>query len=160
MRPSSTANPFAGQAMIQDPARFAGRRVELDQVLNLLRGMQGVSLVGVPRIGKSSLLHHIFLTGHAQLGEETTIAYTDFRGVTDERSFYECLCKAVGGTGETLSALEDAVREMHEIGLGSVVALRREGCATHPPYAALVVVGPDAIAMVGAVSEVLLRGKA
>lgn len=56
--------------------------------------------------------------------------------------------------------LEDAVREMHEIGLGSVVALRREGCATHPPYATLVVVGPDAIAMVGAVSEVLLRGKA
>lgn len=91
MKPETSANPFAAQAMIQDPARFVGRRAELDQVLNLLKGMQGVSLVGAQRIGKSSLLYHIFLTGHAQLGEETTIAYTDFRGVTDERSFYECL---------------------------------------------------------------------
>lgn len=115
MKPETSANPFAAQAMIQDPARFVGRRAELDQVLNLLKGMQGVSLVGARRIGKSSLLHHIFLTGHAQLGEETTIAYTDFRGVTDERSFYECLCKAVDRNGDKLGDLEDAVRDRRVI---------------------------------------------
>ncbi len=111
MSRQSSANPFAEQAMIQDAARFVGRRAEVAQVLNLLRGMQGVSLVGARRIGKSSLLYHIFQTGQAQLGEGTEVAWTDFRGVTDERSFYECLCKAVGRTGDKLGDLEDAVRD-------------------------------------------------
>ena len=92
--------------MIQDPARFAGRRAELDQVLNLLRGMQGVSLVGARRIGKSSLLYHIFLTGHAQLGEETTIAYTDFRGIWDWIPAGEQRLLAVLAAREPLSATQ------------------------------------------------------
>lgn len=110
MNQSNLANPFAQQTMIRDAEQFVGRRAELDQILNLLKMMQGISLVGERRIGKSSLLYHIFLTGPVRLGEEMVVAYTDFPGVKDETSFYECLCKQLGRTGDKFSDLQDAVR--------------------------------------------------
>src|SRR5262245_5906301 len=106
----SPANPFTHQGMIRDVNQFVGRRVELDQILNPLKMMQGVSLVGERRIGKSSLLYHIFLIGRANLDKETMIAYTDFPNVKDEASFYECLCKQLGKIGDKFSDLEDIVR--------------------------------------------------
>ncbi len=105
-----SVNPFVQQTMIRDEEQFVGRRAELDQLLNLLKKMQGISLVGERRIGKSSLLYHIFLTGQTRLGEEMVVAYTDFPGVKDEKSFYECLCKQLGRTGDKFSDLQDAVR--------------------------------------------------
>jgi AAA+ ATPase superfamily predicted ATPase len=111
MNNQRAANPFVQQTMIRNPEQFVGRRAELDQILNLLKMMQGISLVGERRIGKSSLLYHIFLTGQARLGEETTIAYTDFPDVKDEKSFYQCLCRQLGLAGDKFSDLEDAVRD-------------------------------------------------
>jgi AAA+ ATPase superfamily predicted ATPase len=111
MEPVASANPFVEQSLIKDADRFVGRQAELAQMLGLLKGMQGVSLVGARRIGKSSLLYHLCQTGNRQLGEEVVIAYTDLRGVTDERSFYECLCKRAGRSGNQLSDLEEAVRD-------------------------------------------------
>ncbi len=110
MNQSNLPNPFAQQTVIRDAEQFVGRRAELDQISNLLKKMQGISLVGERRIGKSSLLYHIFLTGQSRLGEEMVVAYTDFPGVKDENSFYECLCKQLGRTGDKFSDLQDAVR--------------------------------------------------
>lgn len=109
MKKTASANPFTQQTKIQEAELFIGRRAELDQLLQLLRSMQNVSLIGARRIGKSSLLYHLFLTGHGGLREETVIAYTDFRGVRDENSFWNCLCKALGKPGDKLSDFEAAL---------------------------------------------------
>src|SRR5262245_58146506 len=103
------ANPFTHQGMIRDVNQFVGRSMELDQIINLLKMVQGVSLVGERRIGKSSLLYNIFLTGQAKFDKRTKIAYTDFPNVKDEASFYECLCKQLGKPGDKFSDLEDLV---------------------------------------------------
>ncbi|MGH7455296.1 MAG: hypothetical protein ACRENG_28345, partial [bacterium] len=52
---------------ITDPKKFFGREEELRAILNRLRTMQSTSVVGDRRIGKSSLLYHIFQTGNARL---------------------------------------------------------------------------------------------
>jgi AAA+ ATPase superfamily predicted ATPase len=110
MNQSNLPNPFTQQTMIRDAEQFVGRRAELDQISNLLKKMQGISLVGERRIGKSSLLYHIFLTRQTRLGEEMVVAYTDFPGVKDEKSFYQCLCEQLGRMGDKFSDLQDAVR--------------------------------------------------
>jgi AAA+ ATPase superfamily predicted ATPase len=89
------ANPFTIQGRITDPGQFIGRRAEIDQITNSLCTMQAVSVVGERRIGKSSLLYNIVQTGARRLGNEVTIAYTDFPGVKDEASFYERCCRAL-----------------------------------------------------------------
>ena len=110
-----SANPFAQQAMIREVELLVGRRAELDQILNLLRSMQNVSLIGARRISKSSMLYHIFLTGRDKLGEEIIVVYIDFRGVRDETTFWDCLCKAMGRTGAKLSDFEDALNAHHRV---------------------------------------------
>jgi len=52
---------------ITDPQKFYGRDEELRTILHRLRTMQSTSVVGERRIGKSSLLYHIFQTGNARL---------------------------------------------------------------------------------------------
>jgi len=95
MNDRRSANPFAIQGRISDPRQFIGRRDELDQISDLLRTMQPVSLVGERRIGKSSLLYHIFQTGKRWFGNEVTVVYTDLPGTKDEPAFYECCCRAL-----------------------------------------------------------------
>jgi AAA+ ATPase superfamily predicted ATPase len=115
MNGRASANPFAQQTMIQQVEQFVGRRAESEQILNLLRSMQNVSLTGARRIGKSSLLYHLYLTGRGRLGEETVVAYTDFRGVRDETTFWDCLCKALGRAGAKLGDFEDALNAHHRV---------------------------------------------
>jgi len=52
---------------ITDPQKFFGREEELRAILNRLKSMQSTSVVGERRIGKSSLLYHIFHTGNTRL---------------------------------------------------------------------------------------------
>jgi AAA+ ATPase superfamily predicted ATPase len=111
----TSTNPFAQQAMIREMEQFVGRRAESEQILSLLRSMQNVSLTGARRIGKSSLLYYIYLMGRDRLGEETVIAYTDFRGVQDEATFWDCLCKALGGAGAKLDDFENALNAHHRV---------------------------------------------
>jgi hypothetical protein len=55
----SSENPFFHRGAIRLAKHFHGRKVEVDQILGLLRNGQSVSLIGPRRIGKSSLLLHI-----------------------------------------------------------------------------------------------------
>lgn len=111
MHDQSPTNPFTTHEMIRDPQQFYGRRAELNQIFDRLRTMQGVSLVGERRIGKSSLLYHICLTGRQRLGEELTLVYTDFDDVSDEKSFYRCLCKLLNKDGAGLGDLKEAIHD-------------------------------------------------
>ena len=104
-------NPFAARGKITDPSLFFGRHAELDQIIERLKTMESVSIVGERRIGKSSLLYYIFKTCEQRLGSDVTLAYTDFRGVKDEQSFFECLCGGLGVDGNKQSDLERAVSE-------------------------------------------------
>jgi hypothetical protein len=99
--------------MIRDPQLFHGRRAELDHIFGRLNTMQSVSLVGERRIGKSSLLYHVFQTGTAQLGAGVQIVYTGLPDVKDEPSFYRRVCLETGarGTGESFGDLERTVRD-------------------------------------------------
>jgi len=63
-------NPFTRRGMIQEESAFVGRSREIANVLNRLRNGSSVSLVGERRIGKSSLLYHLYLSGNRRLEDE------------------------------------------------------------------------------------------
>ena len=52
-------NPYNQREPIRNPAFFYGRSQEAGQTLNQVKHLQSVSLVGPPRIGKTSLLHYL-----------------------------------------------------------------------------------------------------
>jgi hypothetical protein len=55
--------------MIQRPEEFVGRTTELNYILMRLRSLQSCSVVGERRIGKSSLLNHLYQTGAQRIGD-------------------------------------------------------------------------------------------
>jgi serine/threonine protein kinase len=62
-KPALTGNPYLNRLIIQNPADFFGRGSELARIYERIKAVrpQSISLVGVRRIGKSSLLkaiHH------------------------------------------------------------------------------------------------------
>ena len=105
------ANPFTLRGTIRDPQQFFGRHTEVQQIFDRLRTMQSVSVVGERRIGKSSLLYHIFQTSPQQLGPEVRVCYTDLPDVTDEAGFYGRLCQELGGAGRRFRDLEQLVQD-------------------------------------------------
>lgn len=64
-------NPFTVRGAIQNPDHFIGRKAELDHILTRLLSMQSCSVVGERRIGKSSLLYHLFQTGNKRLANDS-----------------------------------------------------------------------------------------
>jgi len=58
------SNPFYFSGKITDPTRFIGRKDEIRFITQRMDGAQmtSVGVVGERRIGKSSLLHHIYQT--------------------------------------------------------------------------------------------------
>ena len=60
-------NPFTIGPMIMKEEDFIGREAQLSDILTHIRNQGSVSIVGDRRIGKSSLLYHIFLTGNRRL---------------------------------------------------------------------------------------------
>ena len=59
MDDQGSANPFVQQTMLRDAEQFVGRRVEPDQIFNLLKMMQGISLAD--RLTYISLAYEIRL---------------------------------------------------------------------------------------------------
>ncbi len=52
-------NPFYHRGPIREASHFYDRQHETDQIANLVRASQSVSIVGPRRIGKTSLLYHL-----------------------------------------------------------------------------------------------------
>ena len=80
-------NPFTESSMIRNPAKFFGRKEELHHIENRLRNMESISVVGERRIGKSSLLYHLYQTGTEKLGECYRLTYVDLQ---DVRNHFNC----------------------------------------------------------------------
>lgn len=64
-------NPFTVRGMIQNRKDFIGRKAEISHIVSRLKTMQSCSVVGERRIGKSSLLYHLFQTGNERLGDDS-----------------------------------------------------------------------------------------
>lgn len=108
MAKKSPANPFVNRGLIRHSTDFYGRDVELQHIMQRLRTMQSVSVVGERRIGKSSLLYQIALQTH-QLGADITVIYTDLPDVKDEKDFYQHLCGELQVDGDTFRDLKQAL---------------------------------------------------
>jgi hypothetical protein len=52
-------NPYYDTVSVRDLAMFFGRKDELDEIYDLSQKQQSISIVGLPNIGKSSILHHV-----------------------------------------------------------------------------------------------------
>ncbi len=62
-------NPFTNRSTIREEENFIGREQEITNILSRVRNGDSVSVVGKRRIGKSSLLYHLFLTGNKRLDD-------------------------------------------------------------------------------------------
>lgn len=63
-------NPFTNRSTIMKENEFVGRAAEIDSMLTRVRNGDSASIVGPRRIGKSSLLYHLYLTGNRRLEDE------------------------------------------------------------------------------------------
>src|SRR5262252_5210507 len=62
-------NPFTNRGVITNPDEFFGREQEIGEIVSRLREMQSSSVVGERRIGKSSLLYHLFQAGWLSIND-------------------------------------------------------------------------------------------
>jgi hypothetical protein len=95
-------NPFTERAMLKEAEQFVGRTREINNILPRLRTGNSVSLVGDRRIGKSSLLYYLFLTGNERLSdirkEKYHFLYFDFMSSTvkSPADFTIEICRLLG----------------------------------------------------------------
>lgn len=68
-------NPFIVGQLVQEPAMFFGRQEEIARLQDATRKSGSVAVVGLRRIGKSSLLYQ--LAQHTDLAADVLIAYID-----------------------------------------------------------------------------------
>src|SRR5262249_47370775 len=62
-------NPFTNRGVITNPEEFFGREREIGEIASRLRAMASLSVVGERRIGKSSLLYHLYQTGWVRIDD-------------------------------------------------------------------------------------------
>ena len=65
--------------MIADADSFFGRKEELNKILSRLVQLQSVSIWGERKIGRSSLVYHIYLNVSKELGNDYKTVYINLR---------------------------------------------------------------------------------
>ena len=70
-------NPFTERNVIQNPEEFFGRMNELRTIFTRLQGLQSTSIYGERKIGKSSLLFHVFQMIPSELRSNYKSVYLD-----------------------------------------------------------------------------------
>jgi hypothetical protein len=68
-------NPYNYSTVVTDPSRFFGREAALEDLCTRLRNMQSTSVVGLRRVGKSSLLYQLACTLSNKLGQDYVPVY-------------------------------------------------------------------------------------
>jgi len=91
---SPPPNPFTDMLLIRDAARFVGREAELRRLRSLLRS-GSVTLVGDPKIGKSSLMARLADLWRAENGGRV-FGPLDCQGVLDSDDFFAELAELLG----------------------------------------------------------------
>lgn len=138
---SSKRNPYLNRVMIQNPADFFGRSKEARRIYSRLDAPrpQSISVVGERRIGKSSLLNHIYQArnrrAHMQNYENAIFVYLDFQRESDYDipkfiDFLFNMFSYESKTGrdytvreKTLDGLKQVVQELQEEGKRIIILL-------------------------------------
>lgn len=137
--------PFVAGPMITDPRLFVGRKEEIRMILSRMEGAQPISIniVGERRIGKSSLMYHIFQTYDQRVSRpaQYVVAYLSLQSLSPQtaaefyravaRAFLERpavrqdpeLAEALSRDPMTPDAFREALRRFQEKGLRPVLCL-------------------------------------
>jgi serine/threonine protein kinase len=148
---SSKRNPYLNRVMIKNPADFFGREREIRKIYSRLDAPhpQSISIVGDRRIGKSSLLNHIYhrsqRRAHMENYHSAIFVYMDFQGRADFNvpKFIDFLFNVFSydtNTGiestdseKTLDQLRETVQELHEQGRRVIVLMDEFESITRNP---------------------------
>lgn len=104
-------NPFFNRGPIQDERYFFGRKAQLQQLGALLGNMQNCALVGLPKMGKTSLLLHLRRSSTMRrIGLDPSaycLTYISFEGRSDctAQQFYHQLLGETYRQGQDRPAL-------------------------------------------------------
>lgn len=145
---SSKRNPYLNRVMIKNPDDFFGREKEIRKIYSRLDAPhpQSISVVGDRRIGKSSLLNHIYnrrnRKQHMQNYENAVFVYMDFQSTADSDvpTFIDTLFNSVwyetksdskiAESGRTLDHLKEFVQKIHDEGKRLIVLMDEFECVT------------------------------
>jgi len=98
-------NPYSAGGMVQDPAMFFGRDEELGRIRDRLRKGDSTAVVGLRRIGKSSLLYQLAHQADA-LPEGVVAVYLDLQDAAHHRPL-DLLASALRSLNERLNGRYD-----------------------------------------------------
>jgi len=124
----SASNPYSCGHLVKDPAMFFGREGELKRLQTCLTNMQSASIVGMSRIGKSSLLYQLVRNLPDKMGQNYVPVYVDLQDPRYQ-SPAGFLKSVVMGLSERMGGIlaVDSVRDMSSFfdtidGLGRINA--------------------------------------
>ncbi len=106
----SIPSPFTNRGVITSPEDFFGRKIEINEILIRLRTMQSTAVVGERRIGKSSLLYHLYQTGARRLDQDARFLYLDLQDARYHTA-YGFLHTVLAGIGASV----DDVKPQHAL---------------------------------------------
>ncbi len=109
---NTTTNPFTNRSMIVNESDFVGREAEIAELLSRVRNLGSVSIVGERRIGKSSLLNHLCLTGNKRLEcDDYRFIYIDLQDArySTPLRFCKSVIKMLNITPDSLPTDEDCM---------------------------------------------------
>lgn len=139
------SNPYISRGPVRTPGMFFGRRHELNEIAAFVRGNQSVSVIGLRKIGKTSLLFHLMrpeVWPEIGLGSDNLFVYLDCE-ILGESKHEEVFCQFAQEMIESLQAyglppepaletvvakptrlaFESAVRKLNQRGLRVVLIL-------------------------------------
>jgi hypothetical protein len=136
-----TRNPYLNRMMIKNPDDFFGRRLEVKRIFARLNATPpgSISIVGERKIGKSSLLNHVYQRAqrqrHLDEPERMVMVFLDFREqkAMSRESFIRLLMSMVGielrgkvdlaGCEPTLDGTKEMVQRLDGAGLRLAIML-------------------------------------
>ena len=140
-KPLIAVNPYVSRVMVSNPDEFFGREREIGRIYSRLDAPrpQSVSVVGDRRIGKSSLLYHIYDVAnrqrHMSTHGDSIFVYLDFQQNRefDETRFIDFLfnmfnyedptLQDFSGRERTLDELKTVVEQLHNAGKRIVILM-------------------------------------
>ena len=123
----SEENPFSNRTMIMNPDEFFGRNEQLETIFKRLVNLQSCDISGERKIGKSSLLYHIFLKMHTELGDDYEAVYIDMQDPKYHTvgGFLKYSLKELGSNSEVISS-SNSLNEKLVAFTESIESLRKE----------------------------------
>jgi serine/threonine protein kinase len=144
-------NPYLNRVMISNPSEFFGRERDIRRIYSRLDAPrpQSISVVGDRRIGKSSLLYHIYRARnrkeHMRNHAETIFVYLDFQQdlefdvprfidfVFNMLSYESMSDKNYATREKSLHELKNVIRELHDAGKRIIILMDEFEVITRNP---------------------------